>query len=306
MDNNEISISQALNQLQSWLNAREYDKVIQGAQEILQIEVGNPRAMALMRKAEEERHANIGGTPMAEATPAPEQEPTPEPEPKPEPAFEPEEKPKQEEKVEEAFEKTFGGFDDGNSRVYKNDNRKHFLAMLIPAILVVMIGGSIIWYISERQREDIISDIEDNESKSNEYIEENEDRANDLMEMARVIDAFKDEHGAYPSKDQIEQILVDSDAFSKVPSDPRDGELDKAGKTFGYIYAVYDTEEGDNMEYIISAIFEGDKGFAYPWSRGGSVNDHPDYRDPDSNNVVLIGGDGKSGEESKPKVKVKR
>ncbi len=300
MDNNEISISQALNQLQSWLNAREYDKVIQGAQEILQIEVGNPRAMALMRKAEEERHASIGGSPMAEAVPEPEQEP------KPEPAFEPEEKPKQEEKVEEAFEKTFGGFDDGNSRVYKNDNRKHFFFFFIPAILVVMIGGSIIWYISERQREDIISDIEDNESKSNEYIEENEDRANDLMEMARVIDAFKDEHGAYPSKDQIEQILVDSDAFSKVPSDPRDGELDKAGKTFGYIYAVYDTEEGDNMEYIISAIFEGDKGFAYPWSRGGSVNDHPDYRDPDSNNVVLIGGDGKSGEESKPKVKVKR
>lgn len=319
MDNNEITVTQALNQLQSWLNAREYDKVIQGAQEVLQIEPGNQRAMALMKKAEEERHSSAGGVrneashlfeaeekPEEKVEPVPTPTPIPTPTPETKPAFEPEERPKQEEKVEEAFEKTFGGFED-DRKVYKNEKGKHFLAMLIPAILVVLIGGSIIWYISENQRDEIISDIEDGQNEDdNKYIEENEDRANDLTEMARVIEAFKNEHGSYPSKDQIEKVLLDSDAFTKIPSDPRQGEVDKAGKTFGYMYAVYETEEGENMEYIISAIFEGDKGFAYPWSRGTSIKDHPDYRDLDSDNVVLIGEDGKKDEDTKPKVKVKR
>lgn len=329
MDNNEITITQALNQLQSWLNAKEYDKVIQGAQEILQIEAGNQRAMALMRKAEDERHAAAGGMaseashlfeakeeakpePMPEPKPEPMPEPKPEPTPspvRPTPAFEPEERPapKQEEKVEEAFEKTFGGFDN-DEKIYKSDAIRHLLAMLIPAILVILIGGLIIWYISDSQRDEVIGDIEDQQNEDGDaYIEENEDRARDLAGIAKVIEAFKKEHGSYPAKDQIEKILIDSGEFKEVPSDPRQGELDKAGKDFAYIYAVYDTEEGKNMEYIISAIFESDKGFAYPWTRGASTKVYTDYRDLDSDNTVLIGGDGKSGEEdSKPKVKVKR
>ena len=53
---NEISITQALNKLQSWLNAGDYERVVQGSQEILNLEPGNARALALMRHATERRH----------------------------------------------------------------------------------------------------------------------------------------------------------------------------------------------------------------------------------------------------------
>ena len=56
MENSEVSVIEALNQLQSWLNAGEYDKVVQGAQEVLGLEPGNQRALSLLKQAEEKRH----------------------------------------------------------------------------------------------------------------------------------------------------------------------------------------------------------------------------------------------------------
>lgn len=296
MDNNEITVTQALNQIQSWLNAGEFDKVTQGCQEILQIEPGNQRALALMKMAEEKKAGAVAEAPA----PQPKQNDIPVPS-----NFE------EEAKAQLGFDSPIDENSMESRKTAMMSERKlHFLAMLIPAILVVIIGGGIIWYISDSQREEIIDDIED-APIDNTYIEENEKRAEDLTAMSQVIESYKKEHGAYPSVKEIEDVLMDSKKWKEVPSDPRHGEFDKNKNEFGYIYAVYPVDDKENMEYIISAIFEDSKGFAYPWSKGASAKKHIDFRDLNKDNVILVGADGKSGEErseeeDKPKVKVKR
>ena len=64
MENQEVSIIEALNQLQSWLNAGEYDKVVQGAQEVLGLEPGNQRALSLLKQAEETNNALMNSPPL--------------------------------------------------------------------------------------------------------------------------------------------------------------------------------------------------------------------------------------------------
>jgi hypothetical protein len=138
---NEISIAQALNHGQSWLNSGEFNKVIQGCQEILEIEPGNARATALMKMAEERRLADVKGEPMPEHEPMPEAEPAPAPlqvEEEPmHPAASNFELPPEEEPDEDHFEK-----------------RKLF-SVLIPAVCG-LIGGSAIWWLAIYDRENEI------------------------------------------------------------------------------------------------------------------------------------------------------
>lgn len=290
---NEISIAQALNHVQSWLNAGEYDKVIQGCQEILQIEPGNARATALMKLAEERRMAQVKNEPMPEGEPMREAEPMPDPKPEPAPAKDPLaslqveeapmhpaasnfELPPEEEPDEDHFEK-----------------RKLFLAMLIPAVLVVLIGGAAIWWMANRDRENEIQDNITNEDPAEDqsYLEENDQRIDELQKMVKIIEAYKIENGEYPSLTKIESVLAKSDEFNKIPSDPRQGEIDKAGQAFGYIYAVYAGVGGENSVYILSALFEDDKGFGTAWAQGAPIKNYPDFRDYSEDNVTFIGGD---------------
>ncbi|MBI4127327.1 hypothetical protein HY463_01315 [Candidatus Peregrinibacteria bacterium] len=275
MDDREITITQALNQIQSWLNAGEFDKVTQGCKEILELEPSNQRALALMKQAEEKKFGvptitPVSAVPSADPLIAHLQQ-TPE-------------APQASHPLAAAL--------------------MHMLALIVPAVLVVLIGGGLIWYLSNRQTNEVIKDLTTATENSGDYLAQNEKRVEDLTKMGQVLEKYKSEKGAYPSVGQVEQVL--KTALGEVPLDPRQGDVDKSGKPYGYIYAVYDS----NKDYIVSAIFEDSKGYAYPWSRGASVSLYPDYRDLSKNNVHAITGDGKSDvtedESPKPKVKVKR
>lgn len=268
MENSEISVIEALNHVQSWLNAGEFDKVVQGCQEILMIEPGNQRALSLLKQAEEKRH--IKQTPNKPTDAAP---------------FDPlatlqvEKTPEQALKAQSASE-------------YRYEKRKLFMAMLIPAVVVVLVGGSAIWWVSNKDRaQDIQANITSNLPDDRSYLEENEDRLSDLTLIATALDQYKSENGAYPSVDQLQAALVKSEDISEVPSDPRQAEIDKAGKPFGYIYAVYSGIGGANSVYILSGLFEDSKGFGYAWTKGAPVKNYSDYRNYEQANVTFIGGD---------------
>ena len=95
-------------------------------------------------------------------------------------------------------------------------------------------------------------------------------------------------NGAYPSVSQLDSALVDSAYFEEVPSDPRQGEIDKTGKPFGYIYAVYNGIGGENSVYVLSALFEDSKGFGYAWSKGAPIKNYPDFRNYEEENITFI------------------
>lgn len=269
----EISVIEALNQIQSWLNAGEYDKVIQGCQEVLGLEPGNQRALSLLKQAEEKRHGQHVqvAKPASEAAPVPSYDPL----------------------AHLEVEKTAStAMEHASKSEEKSEKRKLFLAMLVPAVLVVLIGGSAIWWLSNRNREDTIqANILTNLPEDQSYLEENEQRLNDLTTIATVLEAYKVENGSYPSADKIEGALAQSDLVENIPSDPRQGEIDKAGQAFGYVYAVYDGIGGENSVYVLSALFEDSKGFGYSWSKGAPTKNYPDYRDYEEGNVTFIGGD---------------
>ena len=98
-------------------------------------------------------------------------------------------------------------------------------------------------------------------------------------------------NGAYPSVSQLDSALMDNGYFDELPSDPRQGEIDKAGKPFGYIYAVYDGIGGENSVYILSALFEDSKGFGYAWTKGAPIKNYPDYRNYEEENITFVGGE---------------
>lgn len=282
-----ISITQAMNHIQSWFNAGEYDKVIQGCAEIMELEPGNQRALALMKMAEEKRHeATLQQNPTSMDTQSNDplanlqvEEPKPETQKMTEePSFMPE-------------EPTFAP-----ERAYEErvDKRQLFFAMLVPAVIVVLLGGSLIWYLSNRERSDIIADNSGSSvssiTKDTTYLDENEERVKQMTAMAEIIEDYRRSKGKYPDASDLERILVESDTFSTIPVDPQQGELDTEGKPFGYMYAVYDSKFGkSNQYYILSALFEDSKGVGYEWNVGESVKNYDDYRDISQDNVTFIG-----------------
>ncbi len=260
MGNSEISIIEALNHIQSWLNAGEYDKVVQGAQEVLVLEPGNQRALSLLKQAEGKRLPSPPYDPLselqvqhAERSVAPKEE-------------EPDE---------------------------QSEKRKLFLAMLLPAVIVVLIGGSTIWWLANREREEIIVNTitTGNLPEDRTYLDENEQRLDELTDISEAIEGYKVKNGAYPSVSQLDFALVENGYFEEMPSDPRQDQIDKAGKAFGYIYAVYEGIGGENSVYIVSALFEDSKGFGYAWTKGAPIKNYPDYREFEESNITFIGGD---------------
>lgn len=289
-----MSVAQALNHVQSWLNAGEYDKVIQGCQEVLQIEPGNARALSLMRQAEERRHNEVMGHSPEASVPV---EPTQEEESPTDPlaSLQVEKKPEEPSRYEpEVF---LPEEDDGSEGIEK---RKLFLAMLIPAVVVVLLGGAAVWWMANRDREETIEDnlTDEEEVEDIGYLEQNDQRVEDMEKMIKVLEEYKRENGAYPSLSQVEAAFAESDDFEKIPSDPRQGEIDKAGQAFGYIYAIYDGIGGENSVYVLSALFEDSSGFGTPWAQGATIKNYPDYRDYEEENVTFIGGDEDEIEEA--------
>lgn len=280
-DQNSISVSQALNHIQSWMNAGEFDKVIQGCAEILELEPGNQRALALMKVAEERRHDAVAPSP------------TPQPEPqKVVPTHDPLAH-LQVENVPSRFE-----HDTERREESPGEKRQFFLAMLIPAVLVVLIGGSLIWYFADQKRGDLLADntqtnVTETPASDTSYLKSNDQRIDDMTKIKEVIESYKVEHGSYPAASQIDVILVQSSTFSKVPVDPRQGNIDKAGKPFGYVYAVYDSFGKANQAYVLSALFEDSKGFGYPWTSGAPSKNYPNYRTVDETHATFLGDSAK-------------
>lgn len=306
MDDREISITEALNQTQSWLNSGEYEKTIQACQEILSIEPGNQRALALLKQAEERRHsASIQEekpTPTPEATSEAPAEAEIEPETKPQPEVKPD---PLADLIEEENSEMFGR---EPLQASTQEKKKLFLAMLIPAILVVLIGGTIIWILSNRQRDAVIDKTASGTVAEQDvsYIKNNEERVEDLIQMSEILEEYKAQNGIYPSVQQVSSVLLASEELDELPQDPRHEEIDKSGKSFVYIYSVYNGTAGPNSEYVISALFEDSRGFGTPWTRGINLNDHPDFRDTDLSNISVIEEDSDASSSSGPKVKVKR
>jgi len=281
--NNSISVTQALNQLQSWLNAGEFEKVVQGCGEILQLEPGNQRALALMKIAEERRSG------VSEPAPAP--MPAPEPAPDPLADLQVENAPRQ---MPSSAKPSFPSSSaPASPLVNPGEKRQLFLAMLIPAVLVVLVGGTVIWYLANLQRANTIAENSDSTTETpatdTSYLQENDQRIDDMSKMKQVIETYKATHGAYPSAEQIEVVLVQSDTFSKVPSDPQQGVIDKSGKPFGYVYAVYESFGKANQVYVLSALFQDSKGFGYPWTVGAPIKNYPDYRNVGVGHATFIG-----------------
>lgn len=273
-ENTSISITQALNHIQSWINAGEYEKVVQGCMEILEIEPGNQRALALMKIAEEKRAEGLS-------------KPT---EPQPTESV-PTEDPLAHLEVEKPQVEEDQPFQRENETV---DKRKLFMAMLLPAVLVVLLGGSLIWFLTNRDREETIADNSSsnisNLPTDTSYLEDNEERVQDLTQMGKIIENYKIANGEYPTVDEIESVLVKSDDLSKVPTDPKQGEVDAEGKAFGYVYAVYDSSFGKERQYyILSALFEDSEGVGSSWNVGESTKNYDDYRDVGESNVTFIG-----------------
>ncbi len=263
------------------MNAGEYDKVIQGCQEILEIEPGNTRALALLKKAEEDKNQSV----MPET---PQNPPTAEPTNNPDPLAELQ--------VEDTASKAPNPGPDQDPELWTREDRfsgssqtstrSMLLALLIPAALVILIGGALIMGIAAMQRN---RTIDDQNSTPYDPIEHNQERVEDIKAMNKVIQDFFAENGDYPALSQVERIFKQSDEIGAVPQDPRHGEMDKAGKYFAYTYTLYETASGH--DYVLSALFEDNEGFGNPWSRGANPKRYEDFRDFESAPIEIIGDD---------------
>lgn len=284
MNESGITITQALNQIQSWLNAGELEKVIQGCEEILEFEAGNQRALALLKQAKERQLEKL----QAEASPAAEAQAPAMPEEDPLKSLEVEEStPEEGPKLNEA-----SGFvnDPYVYRRQEHSKKRLFAAMAVPALLVIVIGGGIILNMARQQQDDLIEDASTvAETSELSYLAANEERLSTMNTIKRVLETYRAEEGRYPAQSQIEGVLLNSELFDKLPLDPRHAEFDKKGKVFGYVYAVYPTIEGENTAYVLSTLFEDKKGFGYAWTLGAEPENYSDYRNLDAENVDLIG-----------------
>ncbi|MFT7184250.1 MAG: hypothetical protein ACI9QC_000588 [Oceanicoccus sp.] len=291
MQDGEISIMEALNQIQSWLNAGEVEKAFQGCEEILQIEPGNQRAMGLLKQAESQRFKEEKAAPSSAPATAPAAAPVPPveekaapssaPTPKPEPKAEPKAEPEMEYKMYQAP---------------RPSKKKMFLAMVIPAVLVVVIGGSIVNVLNNNNRDELLSttdtpttvnDQVNDVTPDADYLDENEQRVTDLTEMADAIDEFWWDNGFYPGFGEVEDLIKKE--IDRLPTDPRQGDEDLDGDPYGYMYALYNFEDGKAGAYILSAVFQDSKGQAHPWAQGASTKNYDNYRMINGFHVIYIG-----------------
>ncbi len=256
MDEPLVPVSLALNQVQSWLNAGETEKAIQGCQEILTTEPGNMRAPALLRLAYEQAAPAPQAVQAAEepiVTPATPANPT----------------------SGASLEDDFGDLFEKPEFEKPKWNGQLAWAILIPAVLTIVVGG----IISMKASENAAVDVQNPPVlESHDHLQENEQRMDDLKKINDVIEAFYSENGAYPAQSQL-QTLLSADATLKDLKDPRQGSKEKSGGIYVYLYRVYQTAEGPNTAYALTALFENSQGFGTQWGYGNGLENSEDARD---------------------------
>jgi len=182
-------------------------------------------------------------------------------------------------------------------------------------LIIVIIGGGIFAYLkffngkpektqpprtTEEQTEESEEEVKEEETivveEKTEAEIRNDQRLLDLQTIEGMAEKYFEENGSYPDGSTLETLLGE-----EMPYDPLDGETDESGNMFVYSYASYGTE------YILAGLFEEEEGNTI-FTTGASVNDHPNYRDSTSSNVLFITSTGTTEEttDTEPKVKVKR
>ena len=69
--------------------------------------------------------------------------------------------------------------------------------------------------------------------------------------------------------------------------DPMHGESDGKDGLFGYTYAIYDTDNGRQTAYVLSALLEEQIG-NYTWTISSDDDERENFRNYELSNVSLI------------------
>ncbi len=255
MDEPLVPVSLALNQVQSWLNAGETDKAIQGCQEVLNMEPGNMRALSLLRLAYEQaapasQAVRTAEDPIVTST-------TPNL------------------TSGASLEEDFGDLFEKPEFEKPRWNSQLAWAILIPAVLTIVVGG----IISMKASQNAAVDVQNPPTlETHDHLQENEQRMDDLKKINDALTAFHSENGAYPAQSQL-LTLLSTDTTLKDLKDPRQGSKEKSGGVYAYLYRVYQTAEGPNTAYALTALFENSQGFGTQWGYGNGLDNSEDARD---------------------------
>jgi hypothetical protein len=287
MDEPAVPVSLALNQVQSWLNAGETEKAIQGCQEVLNMEPGNTRALVLLRQA-----YDLAATQKPQVTPMNPIESSGDPLQ----ALQVEEKPAETAPTQApAAPQAPVLTEEDDLFEAPKINFQLIAAILIPA--VIALGVAAIFALKILEKKGPVVDGHTLILESSDHLEANETRVKDLQALNTAIENFYNENEAYPTSTQLEE-LIQADSKLKKLEDPRHGDIDKAGETYAYIYRVYQTAEGPNSAYALTALFEDSQGFGTEWGYGNGLDASENPRDLKF--AVVIGPELTKTDEKKP------
>lgn len=266
--NQNTGIQDAINQIKEWQTQGKKDDAIAGCKEVLEADPSNQEAK------------NILATLEAATAPAP--APTPAP------------SPTETHQIETPAPTEITTPSETTSE--KRPSHGILLNLIAILLIAAIIGGGTFVYLKfnkPAQDKTTTEEEEQTEEKSQSEIR-NDQRLADLQIIEEAIEQHFEENNSYPNVDEITTLL-------EMPYDPLDGQIDELGNIFAYSYAGYETE------YILAGLFEEETGNTV-LTVGANVNDHPDYRDKTSENVIFITNLELTAEteESEPKVKVKK
>ncbi|MBI5755087.1 hypothetical protein HZA41_02620 [Candidatus Peregrinibacteria bacterium] len=320
MPKDSITISEALQKIHEWMDEKNYEKAIQGCQEILQIDAENAEVKEILKNAETLKK-NMDTTEKIILD-----DPLPSPEPQ-EVKFP--EITSESENSDITFSKTKNPTWPADDIPMEHEaTTKHFTLYLIKKIATILIiftvvsamgYGGFLAYSSYKTGgihfDTIISKINIFSSKKTEPTEKpapttepekttkppdkpiatendpinlrNATRTKELQNLQTALEAYYTENSQYPAASDIEKDLIEEKYMTEIPIDPRHNEIDETEQTFGYVYAVYDTPAGEKQFFILSALFENPIGENMPWSPG-ETEAREDYRDLKKEYVKLL------------------
>ncbi|MBI2463986.1 hypothetical protein HYV57_03450 [Candidatus Peregrinibacteria bacterium] len=305
MADDKITISDAVKQLQEWFDKKEYEKVILGSKEVLNIDSNNEIARNLLKKSEEMKKTKendiqfpdfsnkddsaekIDTSKMSEdlQTPPQEKELT-----FPTDSTENIEMLKDKETWKDGLINNHGGI---------GDVMGYLIRKIATIIVVFAILGGIGYgafagyqYYQEKkastEKNENTKNIEETTTKNDDELsKKNEQRQKDLETLKTSLEKYYENTNEFPAVENVEKELIEGGYITSIPLDPMHGEKDRYNKPYGYIYAVYENEKGNNQEYIISAKFENPNQIDSPWSPN-DTSKHEDFRDLTKSNVKIL------------------
>lgn len=300
MADDKITISDAVKQLQEWFDEKEYEKVILGSKEVLNIDQKNEIAQTLLNRSEEmkknkENDIQFPNLPnkndSSEKIDASSSKISEEIESLP---------------LEKDLKFPIDTSENEGTSLYGFDNNhgniKNVMGYLLRKIATIIVIFAILggigygaftgyqYYQNKKTSNETnknTKNTEENATENDELAQKNEQRQNDLEILKSSIEKYFTDKGEFPPAENVEKKLIENGYIASIPVDPLHGEKDRYDKPYGYIYAVYENEKGNNQEYIISAKFENPNQIDSPWSPN-DTSKHEDFRDLTKNNVKML------------------